>query len=73
MRLNRQKDQRGLDEWRPPNKAIWGEYAVRWLYVKMKYRLHISFREAVTAAEMLLVWSWTKRPDEEVVVRKGGE
>jgi hypothetical protein len=43
--INQAKGDKAPDEWRPPHKGYWGEYASRWRAVKAKYGLLISQAE----------------------------
>lgn len=52
--INREKGDQGPDEWRPPRKTFWPEYARRWRAVKKKYGLHISPAEEAALRDMEL-------------------
>jgi len=39
------KSDKGPDEWRPPNKAFWPEYAKKYRHIKLKYDLRITSSE----------------------------
>jgi len=43
--INIEKSDKGPDEWRPPNKAFWREYAKKYKHIKMKYGLRITSSE----------------------------
>lgn len=49
----RLKGDKGPDEWRPPDKLFWCEYARMWKNVKLKYDLFISEPEKTSLQEML--------------------
>ena len=42
---NQAKGDKGPDEWMPPLKSFWAEYARRWMAVKAKYGLITSEKE----------------------------
>jgi len=48
---NKDKGDKGPDEWRPPLKSYWNEYARRWRAVKSKYGLYISPAEESTLSD----------------------
>lgn len=50
---NRVKGNRGPEEWRPPNRNYWCEYARRWRHVKEKYNLEVSDAEWQATQEMI--------------------
>jgi hypothetical protein len=51
--LNRQKGDDGPDEWLPPRGAFRVTYAVRWIGVKVRYRLSVTRAEKETLGELL--------------------
>jgi len=51
--INRSKGDSAPDEWMPPNKAFWHEYASRWIEIKKAYGLTISPAEPKALAKML--------------------
>ncbi|MDP2003890.1 MAG: DUF1524 domain-containing protein [Desulfurivibrionaceae bacterium] len=50
--INREKGDKGPDEWRPPNREFWPEYARLWRTIKIKYGLMISASEEKALREM---------------------
>ncbi len=50
---NREKGAQGPDEWRPPLRASWRQYAEQWLFVKRKYGLSFTRPEWQALEEML--------------------
>lgn len=50
---NRAKGDQAPDQWRPPRRAYWPEYARRWRAVKGKYNLRISPAEEAALREMI--------------------
>lgn len=46
------KNDQAPDEWRPPLKSYWPEYAKKWRAVKKKYHLYISPAEEKALREM---------------------
>lgn len=50
---NQTKGDKGPEAWKPPNKAEWCDYAVRWVGIKAKYELSINEQEKAALAEML--------------------
>lgn len=50
---NRSKGHRGPDEWRPPNKTFWCEYARRWQAIKADYQLMVTPPEQAAIEDML--------------------
>lgn len=50
--VNRAKGDQAPDQWRPPRRAFWPEYARRWRAVKAKYNLRISAAEESALREM---------------------
>ncbi|NTV14654.1 MAG: HNH endonuclease [Desulfobulbaceae bacterium] len=49
---NRAKGDQGPDQWRPPQRSFWPEYAKRWRAVKNKYGLGSSAGEESALREM---------------------
>jgi hypothetical protein len=49
---NRAKGDQAPDQWRPPRRSYWPEYARRWREVKSKYRLQIKAAEEAALREM---------------------
>lgn len=49
---NRAKGEQAPDQWRPPRRSSWPEYARRWRAVKGKYGLSISATEESALREM---------------------
>jgi hypothetical protein len=49
---NQEKSDQGPDEWRPPRREYWPEYAKKWQAVKTKYGLTISASEERALQEM---------------------
>ncbi|HVN50725.1 MAG TPA: excalibur calcium-binding domain-containing protein [Acidimicrobiales bacterium] len=50
---NRAKGDAAPDEWRPPNHAIWCEYAERWIAIKARWRLSVTTPERDALGQML--------------------
>ena len=50
---NQSKSDKGPEEWRPPLKSFWPEYARHWIYIKKKYGLRFSKEEREALKEML--------------------
>ncbi|HSH13820.1 MAG TPA: DUF1524 domain-containing protein, partial [Desulfurivibrionaceae bacterium] len=50
--VNRAKGDQAPDQWRPPRRGFWPEYARRWRAVKDKYQLRISPAEEAALREM---------------------
>lgn len=50
--INQEKGDQGPDEWRPPLKSYWQEYARRWRKVKQKYGLYIGPVEEAALKDM---------------------
>lgn len=51
--INQSKGDKAPDEWLPPHKGFWAEYARRWIMVKKKYGLIISQSEMDALRKML--------------------
>jgi hypothetical protein len=50
---NRSKSDDAPDQWRPPNRAAWCEYAARWVAVKVRYGLTARTAERDALGQML--------------------
>jgi hypothetical protein len=50
---NQSKGDKGPEAWKPPNKAEWCNYAVRWIGIKDKYNLSVNEQEKAALIEML--------------------
>lgn len=50
---NQEKGDKGPEAWKPPNRAIWCQYARRWIGVKSTYDLAINQRERAALRQML--------------------
>jgi Protein of unknown function (DUF1524) len=50
---NQSKGDKGPEAWKPPNKAEWCNYAVRWIGIKDKYNLSVNEQEKAALVEML--------------------
>lgn len=50
---NRKKGARGIDEWTPADREFHRDYALLWVYLKMKYRLSFSETEMKAISEMI--------------------
>ena len=50
---NQSKGDKGPEAWRPPNEAVWCDYAVRWIGIKDKYDLSVNEQEKAALVEML--------------------
>ena len=51
--INRSRDSKGPEEWRPPDRVFWCEYALYWSAVKTKWELTMTREEANAVREML--------------------
>jgi len=52
---NQSKGDKGPEEWRPPLKSYWPEYARHWIYIKEKYGLNYAPGELPALGEMLAI------------------
>jgi hypothetical protein len=50
---NQSKGDKGPEAWKPPNEAVWCDYAVRWIGIKDKYDLSVNEQEKAALVEML--------------------
>ena len=50
---NQEKGDKGPEAWKPPNRAIWCQYARRWIGVKSGYALAINPQEKAALKQML--------------------
>lgn len=50
---NQEKGDKGPEAWKPPNRAIWCQYARRWIAVKSDYDLTINAQEKAALGQML--------------------
>ena len=50
---NQEKGDKGPEAWKPPNRAIWCQYARRWIGVKSGYALTINPQEKAALKQML--------------------
>jgi hypothetical protein len=50
---NRSKGAKGIDEWVPANIEFHRDYALLWVYLKMKYQLEFSETEMKAISEMI--------------------
>ena len=50
---NQSKGDKGPEAWKPPNEAVWCDYAVRWIGIKDKYDLSVNEQEKAALLEML--------------------
>ena len=52
-RANRSKGARGPEEWRPPLRTYWCEYAVDWIVIKSRWDLTVTEPEFAALRDML--------------------
>lgn len=50
---NQSKSDQGPEEWKPPLKSYWAEYARHWIYIKEKYGLSYAPGEMEALGKML--------------------
>jgi Protein of unknown function (DUF1524) len=50
---NQEKGDKGPEAWKPPNRAIWCDYATRWVRIKASYDLSVNQREKTALEQML--------------------
>ncbi len=50
---NQSKGDKGPEAWKPPNEAVWCDYAERWISIKDKYDLSINPEEKEALEGML--------------------
>jgi hypothetical protein len=50
---NQSKGDKGPEAWKPPNEAVWCDYAVRWIGIKDKYDMSINPEEKEALSQML--------------------
>jgi uncharacterized protein DUF1524 len=50
---NQSKGDKGPEAWKPPNEAVWCDYAERWIGIKAKYDLSINAEEKTALEDML--------------------
>ena len=50
---NQEKGDKGPEAWKPPNRAIWCDYATRWVGIKASYDLSVNQREKTALEQML--------------------
>ena len=52
-KANRVKGARGPEEWKPPLRSYWCEYAIGWIVIKDRWGLSVTEQEFATLQEML--------------------
>jgi hypothetical protein len=50
---NQSKGDKGPEAWKPPNEAVWCDYAQRWVGIKDKYDMSINPEEKEALTQML--------------------
>jgi hypothetical protein len=50
---NQQKGDKGPEAWKPPNEAVWCDYAERWIEIKVEYDLSVNEQEKAALEQML--------------------
>ena len=50
---NQEKGDKGPEAWKPPNGAIWCDYAIRWVGIKASYHLSVNQQEKAALEQML--------------------
>jgi len=50
---NQSKGDKGPEAWKPPNEAVWCDYAERWISIKAKYDLSVNAEEKTALEDML--------------------
>lgn len=50
---NQSKGDKGPEAWKPPNEAVWCDYAERWISIKAKYDLSVNAEEKEALEDML--------------------
>jgi hypothetical protein len=50
---NQEKGDKGPEAWKPPNEAVWCDYAARWVGIKADYDLSVNEQEKAALQEML--------------------
>ena len=50
---NQEKGDKGPEAWKPPNGAIWCDYATRWVEIKASYDLSLNQQEKAALEQML--------------------
>jgi hypothetical protein len=50
---NQEKGDKGPEAWKPPNRAIWCDYATRWVSIKASYGLSVNQQEEAALEQML--------------------
>jgi Protein of unknown function (DUF1524) len=50
---NQEKGDKGPEAWKPPNGAVWCDYAIRWVGIKASYDLSVNQQEKAALEQML--------------------
>ena len=50
---NQEKGDKGPEAWKPPNRTIWCDYAIRWVDIKASYHLSVNQQEEAALEQML--------------------